>query len=217
MTHDWQAQCQVYIERIEMLERIAGADAQSYREPLARAEAAESQLAAVRRARKPGKSMHPEMVALRARAEGVEAQLTAANGENTSLHCQVDSLCAQLALTKEAIADARREHTEQFEAKWAAEAQLATARKILQQAPDTQDPDPDELEAIVDAFSDVRDALTPAPSPGAGNRPAPAHWRCPWCEFHNDARANKCGRPGCDATLEADEPAPSPGDGEEKT
>jgi chromosome segregation ATPase len=28
MIHDWQAQCQVYIERIEMLERIAGADGQ---------------------------------------------------------------------------------------------------------------------------------------------------------------------------------------------
>jgi hypothetical protein len=49
-----------------------------------------------------------------------------------------------------------------------AESQLAAVRKILQQAPDTQDPDPDELEAIVDAFSDVRDALTTTPSPGAG-------------------------------------------------
>lgn len=91
-----------------------------------------------------------------------EAQLAAAKVENTSLHCQVASLCAQLALTKEAITTARREHTEQFEARWRAEAQIAAVLQVCVMAEESE-----YRGGSLHALRRIRALLT-APSPGEG-------------------------------------------------
>jgi hypothetical protein len=117
--------------------------------------------------------------AMRERAETAEAQLAAATNESMSLHCRIDSLCAQLALTKEAIAIGRREHTEQFEARWAAESQLAAVQDIFEVSKATgweeideggEGPSYRQIEGMFDALSAIRSLLTHAPSSGAGER-----------------------------------------------